>query len=326
MDTASQAVSSISDESSTPTGSGAAVDSATTSCADTLLGLIVPELANSCVTAFFRQFEDAAALQGCDLLIGTAAADRNGTEPLVRHMIQRGVKGVAVLTDILDRPLVDSFLQHDIHLILLAPAQRFTRADSIEVDVGDCANQAVQHLAVLGHRNIVFAQSRTSFLEVPPGAFSLAMSDIGVQVGRAPILREPVDCNAGPGLLPQLLSLPMLPTGIVCSGDMVALKLMRALQANGFKVPEDISIIGFGDLPLGRVVGPPLTTVQISQRDLIDCASDFLRSIQNPRGNTPAGAHRIGATLIARQSTSFPRTAIQRHLASRLARKASRKI
>lgn len=274
-----------------------------------LLGLMISESINSCFTHLIRHFEDAAFQQGYDLLIGTVNATSRGTDVLVHHMIQRCVDGVAILTTDIEQNHIDLFLRHDIRVLLLTPDQLRQQIDTVGLDMKRAVNQAVQHLAVLGHRDIAFVHGNIEdvFLEMPSSAFSIAMKKIGVEVQHDRIVEDSRPRHDDFSVLQEMLEQPSIPTAIVCSSDIIALKMLKAVYAKGLDVPGDISIIGFGDLYPARHANPSLTTIQMSQNDLAIRAVALLCGSEIHHKEYRTRTHGIGLNLITRSSTSFPR-------------------
>lgn len=65
-----------------------------------------------------------------------------------------------------------------------------------------------------------------------------------------------------------LRSNPELPTAFFADNDMIALGVMKALQENGYNIPEDVSIVGFDDLPYGEVCSPRLTSIRVPKQEI----------------------------------------------------------
>ncbi|MEG1427702.1 MAG: substrate-binding domain-containing protein, partial [Oscillospiraceae bacterium] len=61
---------------------------------------------------------------------------------------------------------------------------------------------------------------------------------------------------------------PKLPTAFFADNDIIALGAMKALCENGYKIPEDISVIGFDDLPFGAISSPSLTTIRVYKQEM----------------------------------------------------------
>jgi len=78
--------------------------------------------------------------------------------------------------------------------------------------------------------------------------------------------------EGGMRALVELLRVPDRPTALVCSNDMTAIGVMREAYDPGIKIPTDMSVVGFDDIRLAQFMIPPLTTVQMSQKELAQIA------------------------------------------------------
>jgi len=106
----------------------------------------------------------------------------------------------------------------------------------------------------------------------------------------------------------RLIGLPELPTAVMCSNDMTAIGALHALYRTTHRVPEDISVVGFDDVHLAQFMLPPLTTVQMSCKDLASAAVEGLRAGIEP--DHPQHGKRewsISTRLVVRRSSAFPR-------------------
>ena len=94
----------------------------------------------------------------------------------------------------------------------------------------------------------------------------------------------------------------------MCSNDMTAIGVLHALYRTPHKVPADISVVGFDDIHLAQFMLPPLTTVQMSCRDLAHAAVEGLRAgIEPDYANSRKKEWHIPTRLVVRQSSTFPR-------------------
>jgi LacI family transcriptional regulator len=99
-----------------------------------------------------------------------------------------------------------------------------------------------------------------------------------------------------------------LPSAVMCSNDMTAIGVLHGLYRTTHKVPADVSVVGFDDIHLSQFVLPPLTTVQMSCRQLAASAIQALRAGIEP--DHPKAAQKewdIPTHLVVRQSSAFPR-------------------
>jgi DNA-binding LacI/PurR family transcriptional regulator len=275
-----------------------------------LLGLMVSEPIQSAFPQLIHYFEDAAFLQGYAALIGTVNATRRGTDVLIRQMIQQGVDGVAMLTDSAGPEIIDPFLRKHIRLVCLTPHPPQPEVEVLGPDMNDAANQAVQHLAVLGHRDIAFIGSQLEdvFLDLPVSSFVLAMSKIGIQVEQERMVKDKSDQGGDLEVIQQLLE-QSPPTAIVCASDLFALKTLRVASGKDLSVPGDLSVVGYGDVSQARHSNPSLTTIRLSQNDLATQAVELLCRPRGAQGTYRARDRGIDLSLVVRDSTSFPRHA-----------------
>jgi DNA-binding LacI/PurR family transcriptional regulator len=105
----------------------------------------------------------------------------------------------------------------------------------------------------------------------------------------------------------QLAALGEMPTAVLCSNDMTAIGVLHGLYATTARVPRDISVVGFDDIHLAQFMLPPLTTVQMSCKDLAAAAVQALRAGIEP--DHPKAAQKewpIETRLAVRKSTDFP--------------------
>ena len=99
------------------------------------------------------------------------------------------------------------------------------------------------------------------------------------------------------------------PTAILCSNDMTALGVLHKAYRAGLRVPQDLSVIGFDDIHMARVMIPPLTSIQMSRLELAHAAVSALRA--HAEGTGQQREYKIGTQLVVRESTSFPPGAMQ---------------
>jgi DNA-binding LacI/PurR family transcriptional regulator len=104
----------------------------------------------------------------------------------------------------------------------------------------------------------------------------------------------------------ELLKLSRLPTAVVCSNDWTAIGALHAIHAAGLRVPEDISLVGFDDIPLSSYITPSLTTVRMSARDVGSTAFQALFSLIG-EAHVEGDVYQIPTRLVVRESTAKPR-------------------
>jgi DNA-binding LacI/PurR family transcriptional regulator len=105
----------------------------------------------------------------------------------------------------------------------------------------------------------------------------------------------------------QLLARPDRPTAIITGNDLQALGVYQAAREARLHVPEDLSVVGFDDLPVAQWVSPPLTTVRQPLIEMAEAAAELVLALA--RGETPAQVRmELTTELIVRESTAAPAT------------------
>jgi LacI family transcriptional regulator len=135
--------------------------------------------------------------------------------------------------------------------------------DNLRTDLAAGTRQAMAHLLGLGHKRVAFVGDPND--RARPGrklsAYRAALEEAGI-APRADYVRESDwGFASGHRAAHQLLALEPRPTAVVAATDLVALGAIRAADERGLRVPEDVSVVGFTDVPVASLVTPPLTTV-----------------------------------------------------------------
>lgn len=275
-----------------------------------LLGLVVSEITNPFFPELVQEFENIAVEQGYEVFIGSTNYDATRTEALIRRMLQRSVDGVAIMTFGIEEELIQKLVERAFPLVFVDAGPEMPNIRLLKVDYGEGIREAVQHLAALGHRQIAFIsgplQMRSAIAR--RDAFLGAMAELGLTVPAEHLVEGTHTMEGGIKAAEQILKLHDLPTAVLCSNDMTAIGVLHGLHRTTHSVPNEVSVVGFDDIHLAQFMLPPLTTVQMSCRNLAAAAVQALRA-----GIEPDNIHalqrewQIPTRLVVRQSTSFPR-------------------
>ena len=275
-----------------------------------MLGLIVSEITNPFFPELVQEFENLAVAQGYEVLIGSTNYDPARTESLMRRLLQRNVDGVAVMTFGVEEELVKKLVEREFPLVFVDAAPDLPNIHILKVNYAEGIRQGVQHLAALGHRSVAFISGPLSQRspKARRDAFIKSMAELGLKAPPEHLVEGSHTLEGGITAMERLIALPELPTAVMCSNDMTAIGALHALYRTTHRVPEDISVIGFDDIHLTQFMLPPLTTVQMSCRDLAVAAVEGLRAGIEP--DHPKHGNRewsIPTRLVVRQSSTFPR-------------------
>jgi len=180
----------------------------------------------------------------------------------------------------------------------------------VNVDDRGGAQEAAAHLLGLGHRQlaiVVLPPARAEMSHTPTATRRLAGYHAAIEAADAPaphLVTAGISVAAGTRAFEALPAGPRRPTGILVMSDMAAIGVIAAAHAAGMRVPEDLSVVGFDDLPVSAWTNPPLTTVRqpIVEKGRI-AARMLIERMQGRGVESPAP---LSTTLVIRASTSEP--------------------
>ena len=278
-----------------------------------MLGLIVSDITNPFFPELVKEFEILAVEQGYEVLIGSTYYDPARTGSLIRRMLQRNVDGVAIMTFGIEGDEAKKLVESDYPLVFVDSGPKLPNTRVLNVNKGEGIRMAVQHLADLGHRVIAFISGP---LHLPSAvarrdAFLSSMAELGLKVPAGHIVVGDHTMEGGMAAIKLIVSHAELPTAVVCSNDMTAIGVLHGLYETPYNVPADISVVGFDDIHLAQFVLPPLTTVQVSCKNLAAAAVQALRAgIESDHPRAAQREWQIPTCLVVRQSTAIPRGTI----------------
>jgi LacI family transcriptional regulator len=272
-----------------------------------LFGVIISDITNPFFPELIQGFDARAVEIGYETLIGSTNYDPRSMELCVERMLSRDVEGVAIMTFGIEAPLLERFAAHKVPMIFIDEAPGSGVSAAIKIDYEHGINQAVQHLAVLGHRRIGFISGpkelRSARARVD--AFRKSVTSLGIKVSDQLVVEGNHTIESGQLGFHEFRRLSASPTAIICSNDMTAIGVMHAAFDLGLKIPDELSVIGFDDINLSRHLLPPLTSVRMSCRELGARAIDSLYNLVSHRPNNGSAAP-LMTSLVVRQSTGIP--------------------
>ncbi|QHS51364.1 LacI family DNA-binding transcriptional regulator [Edaphobacter sp. 12200R-103] len=267
-------------------------------------GLIISDIANPFFPELVKSFEHLAVDHNHEVLIGNTDYHPERMEQCVRRMLEHKVAGVAIMTSEMDSKLVLMLSKRQIPIVFLDTGKAGSLTSNISIDYQHGIDLAIDHLVSLKHRSIAFIQGPVNFKSamIRRDAFISSLKRDGIKIGEDFIRTGNHSIDGGRRAMDELLALENRPTAVMCSNDLTAIGVLIAAHIAGFRVPEDISVIGFDDIELSSLVHPPLTTIRVSRTEIATRAFSALYGATN-RTASRGTNHTIPTDLIIRQST-----------------------
>ncbi|MGD0481557.1 MAG: LacI family DNA-binding transcriptional regulator [Terracidiphilus sp.] len=277
------------------------------------LGLLISEMTNPFFPELIQSFEDIAGAHDFEVMVGSTNYNLERARIFIRRLVQRRVEGVAVMTFRAEAHLLDELIDQNIPLVSIDESTNAPCSQVLEVDYARGINEAVQHLAILGHRRIAFASGPLPHLTNlrRKEAFEKAARKIRLSENATPIFIGEHTFEGGTQAAEYFLGLDERPSAIVCSNDLMAVGVLRVLAEKKIEVPKEISVVGFDDIHLAEFANPPLTTVRMAREDLARCAFEALDQLRQGKISSVSKPMRVETRLVLRQSTDSPREATE---------------
>ena len=180
---------------------------------------------------------------------------------------------------------------------------RLPGVNHVSVDDDAGGQMAGDYLARMGHRRVALMTNNLQDSEVDQhrlAGFRTGLAAHGITLSERCVFPQPIAAETI-GQLTSLLRSPDGPTAIFCTADRIAAQLMQLLSAEGFRVPEDVSVLGFDNLPMAEITHPHLTTLAQDIDQKAHLVVDML--LRHIRQETLAPERTLlGVWLVERQS------------------------
>lgn len=208
-----------------------------------------------------------------------------------------------------DLVIVEILERLGVPFVRVSPVVEPERGASVFVDDRRGTFEATRHLIALGHREIAFLGGPSSFGGSAPRprreGFLDAMAEAGLPVPDSRMIFGDFTFSSGQQCGEELLRLRQRPTAIVAANDPMAAGVLSAAHRRGLKVPQDLSVTGFDDAQIAKVVSPALTTVRQPLEQIGATAAELLLAAQPKRMIEPI-RRRLDIELVVRESTAPP--------------------
>jgi LacI family transcriptional regulator len=273
------------------------------------VGVLIPDLNNPLFPPIVRGLEDKLADAGYVALIGNTDSDAGRERTLFEQMRARHVDGFVLATATLHDQLLAEAAAAEVPVVLMNRLAQDYSFPSVSVDNEQGARMAVTHLARLGHTRIAHiagpqeASTGVSRLR----GFRDGMTTHGLAVDEGLIAYAArYTVEEGARCCRELLARQQDFTAVAAANDMLAVGCYSALDERSLQCPDDISVVGFNDMPFIDRLRPPLTTVRFPHYQLgTEAAQLLLERINGSEG--PVKILYLAPELIVRGSTSEPR-------------------
>lgn len=275
-----------------------------------MLGVIVHRIADPFYSEVLAGIQNIAHQFQYTVLVSAFENDRERETGLIRGILGRQCDALIIGDSFFTSERVNE-LGVQIPTVYIHNRAPEVLLHSIYHDDVSATRAITRHLLDLGHRQIAFGgNARGGFLHKQRRQGVVEeLQSVGLELAKEYDLIAPDgQMRSGVMLAEQLLALPECPTAIICYNDMQALGVMQTLQQANLRIPDDISMAGFDDIPLANFLYPSLTTYHQPIWELGQMAAKVALYLLGEEIAEPVVAEPIitlHGQLIIRQSTAL---------------------
>jgi DNA-binding LacI/PurR family transcriptional regulator len=275
-----------------------------------LFGLVVPATTSPVYARMVLAIEERAYELGYDLIIAHTLNKPEREDLVLRRLLSRRVDGLFV-TPVYrfeaEARIYQEIAARKIPTVLLGPPAPFCKNfPGVEIEEQTASYHITKHLLGLGHKKIAYFTGPTS----APWAhdrfegYRRALREAGLQPDDKFVFQSGNTIEDGVNAALQMLNENCHPTAIQAVSDMVAIGAAETLLQQGVRIPEDISIAGFGNILLAEHFRVPLTTVRQPKLRLGHAAVEMMIGLIKGEN---VQTRRLPAELVERKSTAAPK-------------------
>jgi LacI family transcriptional regulator len=280
------------------------------------LGILLPDLYGEFFSEVIRGMDVTARKHNYHLIVSSSHNSKKEIEAALQIMSGR-VDGLIIMSPHIDAHTLNTNLSPTLPIILLNCQIDGEKLDAINIDNFGGAYEVVKHLAEHGHRRIAIIMGTHKNIDAEERlrGYRAALNDSGIS--SLPEREFPGNFTEASGWVAALGMLRVVPrpTAIFASNDAMAIGAISALRAAGVRLPEEIAITGFDDIPIASYLSPALTTARVKISELgAHAVERLLEIVKRKKKRTEAQQILLKPQLVVRESCGcFLRLSHQEH-------------
>jgi len=232
------------------------------------VGVVIPDLTNPIFPPIVRGIENFLAPRGYTALLANTDGRESLEAAVVKSLMERQVDGFIIATGLQDHPLLAELWEQKVPAVMANRGSDQTPYPLVTGNDISGIQASVSLLKKLGHRNIVHLAGPLSFStsKIRSDAIEKACREEGI---RCTIVQSAaLTVEEGQRSMDTLLSENRSFTAVQAGNDLLALGALRSMRRHGLRCPEDISVIGFNDMPFAEDFNPGLTTIRVPLEEI----------------------------------------------------------
>ena len=284
------------------------------------IGLIIPDITNPFFPELARAIEERAQDSGYSLVLCNTGWDEGKERRFIEMMAERRVDGILIAPSAHAAEQLDRELERiNLPMVYVGHAPAGTRRRYVVMDDTSGGRIATEHLLDQGVRTIGFigATDESVSIQARLSGFREACRSRGFPEERQVVTLEEFRGSSGYDVVERLLDWEKCPEALFCENDVLALGVLDAARTRGIRVPEELLVIGFDDIPFARLQAFGLSTIAQPKREMGRLAVEILLSAMGSEDPIDASQALLAGSDLGRLETQGGQVVLQPTLVTR---------
>ena len=233
------------------------------------IGIVIPHMLTQSYMEIANGIEEVARMRGYITFMCNVQKDIQTEREYITQLMNRRVDGIILMFSAMEDEYVKRILKEKIPLVFIGEHKGLPKMSSVRVDCRAGAAEMVAHLIEVGHRSIGFLQGHDPEQEAMQqfNGYRNLLKANGIKVDERLIVKTENSIEGGYIGVKRLIA-ASAPEAIYATSDEIAYGAMDALKDSGFRIPQDIAVVGFGNDRMSNLIEPKLTTVELPLRKM----------------------------------------------------------
>lgn len=242
------------------------------------VGVVIPDLENPFFTAVVRGIEVVLRPAGFTLLLANSDEDAAREREVLQTLRADGVAGIIFVPINNARDAYRDVLAPPLQVVAVDRLPSNLRTDLVTVDNVEGTRLGVEHLFALGHRDVglLAGPSRHSTAKERERGYHEALRAAGRPARTDLVHYGDFREDGGYEGMKALMALPKRPTAVFVTNNLMTLGAFRAVHEAGIRIPDEVALVGFDDMPWATSLNPPLTAVSQPSQEIGSSAAELL--------------------------------------------------
>jgi LacI family transcriptional regulator len=268
------------------------------------IGVLIPDFKNIFFTTVVSNIENVLIQNGYSTIICDYKNDNVLEKEKFNFLVNKQVDGIIIIPQGDDVRHIKEHINKNMPLVLVDRALEGVECDTILVDNMNASYNAVEHLITRGHKSIgIICGPDNIFTAVERlKGYMRVHKDYSMKIDESLVKKGDNDVESGYTRLNELLDLQVPPTAVFVTNYEMTLGAIMALNERNIKIPDELSIVGFDNLHMARIVKPSLSIVVQPMEQIGEIAANtILRRLRGDMSNYPSMV-RLKTELMINQS------------------------